>query len=107
MKKLLIAAGVLAFTSAATDANAAQPRWPLWYVGLSGGVTFLEDTDISGGATGNLDFKEGGNVALAIGYNPPMTLQPFSNMRFEFEVGYHYNGTDSLTLGGVPTATGG
>jgi opacity protein-like surface antigen len=107
MYKLSVIAALTAATLFTTTANADQERWPRWYVGLSGGVTFLGDTDLSGGTTGNLDYDMGGIGTLSLGYMPPLTMQPLSNMRIEAELGYHYNQTDSLVLAGTPTATDG
>jgi OmpA-OmpF porin, OOP family len=101
-----LAAALIASTVLASSAHADE-RWPLWYVGLSGGVTFLDDADISGGATGDLGFKEGGMGTISLGYMPPVGMQPLSNMRIEAELGYHFNKLDSLTLSGTPTATSG
>jgi OmpA-OmpF porin, OOP family len=107
MNRLLFISGIMAAGMVVSQANANEERWPRWYVGLTGGVTFLEDDDISGGATGNMDFKTGGMGAISLGYMPALTMQPLSNMRFEAELGYHFNKLDSLTLSGTPTATDG
>lgn len=104
MRKLLIAACILTLSAAAAH---AAPTWPNWYVGLNAGVTFLDDQDISGGVTGNADSDAGWAGAVSLGYAPPSTMQPFSNMRFEAELGYHFHGLDSLVLSGTPTATNG
>ena len=103
MKKLLVAVTAIASVFAA-EAQ-AERQWPQWYVGLSGGPTFLDDSDISGAATGNVNYESvGGFGALALGYTPPVSMQPFSNMRFEVQLGYHRNEIDSAVLGGTPVA---
>lgn len=105
MKKLLIGTA-LSLSIMAAQAQADE-RWPNWYAGLSGGVTFLGDSDISGSSTGELGYESiGGIGTFALGYVPPAAFQPFSNMRFEAELGYHYNGTDGATIGGAPVAAG-
>lgn len=108
MNKLLATASVLALISLVSQANAAnEERWPRWYLGLSGGVAFLPDTDIKGGTTGNVDYKMGGVGTASLGYMPAIAGQPFSNMRLEFEAGYHSNRLDGATVSGSPVATHG
>lgn len=105
MKKLL-AATALATALTATQAYALQDeRWPRWYVGLTGGVAFLQDTDItttSPAARGNLDFNAGGIGTLSLGYMPATDSQFLNNLRIEAELGYHINDLDSANLGGAP-----
>ncbi len=92
MKKLLTAA--CALTAGMLSFNAeAQERWPRWYVGLSGGLLFMEDEELRepGGLFVATDSDTGGVGAVALGYMIPTTVQPFANMRVEAELGYRYN----------------
>ncbi len=107
MNKLLPALGFCALALSATQANAQQQYWPKWYVGLSGGVTYLDDSDVSGTSTGELGHDTGGAVTASIGYILPVGVQPMSNMRVELEIGYHENSLDNATLSGVATASPG
>jgi OOP family OmpA-OmpF porin len=99
--KTFALAGIMAI-SAATQASAAQTneRWPRWYLGITGDMTFLNDSDITGASRGKLSFDMGGGGNLALGYEPAL-MQPFGSMRFEVETGYHSNGIDTATVGGV------
>jgi outer membrane immunogenic protein len=106
MKRLLTAA--CAITAGLTAMTAeAQERWPRWYLGLSGGAAFLNDADISGGTTGSAEYDTGFVGTVSLGYQPPATMQPLSNMRLEAELGYHYNEMDSTTLGGTTSPSSG
>lgn len=102
MKKITAAAAAMALIASQSH---AQERWPRWYAGLSGGPTFLDDSDIGGASTGELDYDTtGGFGVVSLGYMPPSAFQPFSNMRLEAELGYHHSGIDGVTIGGTPVA---
>jgi len=104
VKKALAAAGIITLAAIAqAQAAQTQERWPRWYVGLSGGLTFLADSDISGASSGSLEFDAGFGGNVALGYQPAIAMQPFSSMRFEVEGGYHSNSLDTSTIGAVTT----
>lgn len=105
MNKLLATVSALALGTMLSQPASAieQNRWPLWYVGLNGGLTYLDETDIKGTSTGNLDFDTGGRAAIALGYSP----SGISNLRLEAELGYQYSSLDSSVLGGVPASAPG
>ncbi len=105
MNKLLLASSAIVIAMTVSAAQAAEERWPRWYVGLSGGLNFLSDADVGGANTGNVDFDMGGVGTASLGYLPPSTMQPFSNMRIEAEFGYHYNSIDTVQLGAAASAT--
>lgn len=100
MRKWLAPLSFIALSTAAASAS-AEPAWPKWYVGLTGGVTFLDDADVSGTSTGELGFDTGWAVTGSIGY---LLADP---LRIEFEAGYHENDMDNVTLGGVSSASTG
>ncbi len=95
------------FALALSSVAHADQAWPRWYIGLSGGVTYLDDSDVSGTATGEQGFDMGGVAAVSLGYQMPFGMQPFSNMRMELEAAYHENTLDATTLSGVSTASPG
>lgn len=105
MKPNLLAASVLTLAtqlSTAAYADAMQgERWPRWYLGLSGGMQFLTDTDISGTAPGKVDFDDSGVVATAsLGYRPYFGVPALDSMRIEFEAGYHRSDLSSFSGAG-------
>lgn len=98
MNKLLVVSSLMAL-SAATQAYAdAGERWPRWYVGLSGGLSYLQDSDISGTSTGSLEYNGGGMATLSLGYQPPFGGAPFNGLRLEAELGYHDNGLNNFSF---------
>lgn len=108
MNKLLATASFIALTTAATAAQAdASKTWPKWYVGLSGGLTYIDDADISGTANGEASFDIGGNVHGSLGYVLPFGAHPLGNWRVEAEAGYFNNSLDGVTLGGAAVAGAG
>src|SRR4051812_11470044 len=110
MNKKLLVSAVFGLSAFAAQALADQPygeRWPRWYVGLSGGVAFLDKTDIGGAQSGSLDYDTGGIGTISLGYMPPFRGPVLSGLRLEAEGGYHYNTLHSLNLGGAQAATNG
>lgn len=99
MNKLFATTSLIAITLSAT-AN-AQQVWPRWYVGLSGGVTYLDDSDVSGTSTGELSYDMGGVATASLGYSL------HQNIRMEFEAGYHENSLDGSVLGGTAASAPG
>lgn len=81
-----------------------QERWPRWYLGLSGSVVFLNDGDIGGAVTGEMEYDVGYGLGAAIGYMPPAGMEPFNSMRFEAELGYRSNDLDQRVTAGVASA---
>lgn len=108
MNKLLSAVSIAAITAFVSTAHADNgERWPRWYLGLTGGMTFLNDADIEGGNTGEVQFDEGAFGAVSLGYMLPVHMQPFSNMRAELEFGYRTNSIDTVQLGNAAATTSG
>lgn len=95
MNKLLLTASALVLVASVSSVQAEE--WPRWYVGLSGGMSFLNDSDVGGASTGNVDFDNGGFANVSLGYLPP--IRGFGNFRVEAELGYHYNSIDTVQLG--------
>jgi opacity protein-like surface antigen len=82
--------------SLASQAQANQ-QWPRWYVGLSAGVAFVEDTDLSQAKTGELEYGTAGNGAVSLGYVPLAGVPFWDNIRAEVELGYRQAALDSFT----------
>lgn len=102
MNKSFVAAGLgVLIATSALSAQAAE-RWPRWYVGLTGGYTFMSDQDISGaGATTQLQLDNGYGFGGSIGYLPSSSAPLLNNMRFELEVTHHESDVDSVTISGA------
>lgn len=101
----ILTAGIctMAFISSAH----ADERWPRWYVGLSADVAFVEDSDLSGAVSGDLDYDIGTGGAISVGYLPFAGIEFLDNTRIEAELGYRYAGLDGFTNAGTPAnATG-
>lgn len=68
------------------------------YLSCSGGVTMLEDSDLSDsqfpGATANLEYEPGYFIGVALG-------NQVDKIRFEAEIGYQKNKLDSVKVSGV------
>lgn len=97
-----VSACVLAFSSAA-DAN---ERWPRWYVGLSAGVAYVEDSDLSNAVSGDLEYDTGVAATASLGYMPFFGNQALDNVRIEAELGYRYQSLDSFSNAGVSSNAG-
>lgn len=100
MNKQLFVSALLAALLLSTAAH-AQDRWPRWYVGLSGGVTYLQDSDLDGTTSGDVSFDNGWSGNVQLGYLPAFGGGALNNLRFEGEVGYRSNDADTLRFGGT------
>lgn len=100
---LTFCASLAAATALSLPANAAHDteNWPRWYVGLSGGVSFLQDTDLSGASVGEASADTGAAFTGALGYTPYFGSAFFDNFRIEAELGYRFNDLDNASIGGV------
>lgn len=106
MRRFIRAATILSAFASAAPAQAANLReFPSWYWGISGGVAFLQSSDIRGTSTGKVKFDDGGMGALTLGYTPNAASEPWSALRFEAELGYHYNNLTRVEVGGVSSAS--
>ncbi len=109
MKKSFIIAGLAAFTALTAVSSAqAEDRWPMWYIGLTGGYTYMADQDISGGSASKISLNDGFGVGGSIGYLPSSSMPLLNALRFEAEVTYHQNDIGSVHLrnGTNPSGTG-
>ncbi len=106
-KTLGISAGALALASMIGTPVNAMERWPRWYLGLSGGLTLQEDSDLNG--VGELSFDSGTSFSAALGYRPHFQNAFLNSTRWEAELYYSQNDTDKLTPngGGAPIASNG
>ncbi len=95
MSGLRFAGGVVVLAMVSSPVFAQQA--PAWYAGISSGVTYMNPSEISGGNGGKLGYDQGFNSDVAFGYAPNGSLQPFADMRIEFEFGYHSNPTNRYT----------
>ena len=104
MKKLsavLLSASFL--TLAASAAQAEENRWPNWYIGLHGALTFVGEEDIDDNlAVSGLDADSGWAYGATVGYRPPSATGEWSNMRMEVE--WHVQDSD---IDKIQTPTGG
>ena len=93
--------GFLAVALAAQSASAqSQERWPRWYVGLSGSLVWVQDSDVSGlSPARSIDFDQGYGAGVSLGYMPPVA--ELGNARFEFEAYWRNSDADTKTVGGV------
>ncbi len=110
MQKRLGALTAIAFAAIAVSNAQAQEneRWPRWYLGLSGSLTFLNDSDVRGASSGKQDYNStGGGVNFSLGYMPPLGGGMLGNFRIEAEGGYHTVGLDSYVLNGTPGTSSG
>ncbi len=87
--------------SAAASANTGGERWPSWYVGISGGVQFLQESDLGGTSTGNLDFDQGAAFTGSVGYYIPSSAPLFNALRIEGELGYRFADLGDFSYGGT------
>lgn len=101
MNKLLASVSMIAFSSIASQALAET--WPNWYIGLGGGMAFLNDADLSGSTNGEVSFDDGGLGTVSLGFMPYDSMG-MGGMRFELEGGYHFNGLGNAT--GVTNTSG-
>lgn len=91
---------ILGMSATALADGAQGERFPRWYVGLGGGVSFLDDSDLTRGtATGDVEFDHGATAHVSLGYRPHFGSQLLDSLRFEIEGGYHYNSLDSARIG--------
>ncbi len=99
VKKSLVIAGLTAFTALTAFTNAqAEDRWPRWYLGLTGGYTYMSDQDISGGGASKISLNDGFGIGGSIGYLPSSSMPLINSLRFEAEVTYHQNNISSVHL---------
>jgi opacity protein-like surface antigen len=97
-KSLTFATGALLMTSIFSAAHADDTeRWPRWYLGLSGGFTYMQDEDVSGGSATKLSLDNGFGVGGSIGYLPSSSIPLINSLRFEGEVTYHQNQINKAT----------
>jgi opacity protein-like surface antigen len=98
MKKSLWVAGFGALLLISFSSAQAEERWPKWYVGLSGGYTYMKDEDVSGSGTSarSISLDNGFGAGGSIGYLPNFSSPFLNNLRFEGEVTYHRNSLDKV-----------
>lgn len=87
----MVAAAAPAFANAA---------WPNWYLGVKGGVAFLDSTDLDGSISGKARFNTGYDVGASLGYRPVFAMSNFGSLRMEVEYLYQDNDLDDGNIGG-------
>lgn len=105
-KTLFVSTCLLALVAVNASAAPRQQdeRWPRWYVGLSGNLAYMDDADVDPGR--ELELDSGWGISGSIGYLPPLAA-PFDRLRFELEIAYRENDTDSLKVGGTTLSSDG
>ena len=109
MKKTHVIAGLTALTAMMTFSAAYaadEERWPRWYIGLTGGYTYMGDEDVNGGTATKLSLNDGFEAGGAIGYLPSSSMPLLNALRFEAEVTYHENDIHSAHLVNGTNVTG-
>jgi len=91
----IISLGAVMATAAMGSAK-AEERWPMWYVGLSGGYTYMQDQDISGSSSRSMSLDNGYGIGGSIGYLPNSSIPLLNSMRFEAEITYHQNNLNQI-----------
>jgi outer membrane protein OmpA-like peptidoglycan-associated protein len=90
MRKALLGAALLTTVSSAAMAQATTG----FYIGGAGGVNWLQDADVQGGAVNSeAEFKTGWGAVGALGYGLG------NGVRLEFEAGYRNNDIDKTSSG--------
>jgi OOP family OmpA-OmpF porin len=110
MKKYLLLAAVVGLMAGNAQAQGryegsqhGEGRWPNWYLGVSGSISYVDETDIQSGNSiaGEAEFENGYGVTGSIGYTPGPTGTLMDYTRFEFEVGHRFNDAEKLSnIGG-------
>ncbi len=109
MNKTLVASSLGALMAALTfsNAHADEERWPRWYVGISGGYTYMSDQDVSSASASSMQMNGGYGIGGSIGYLPSSSIPVINALRFEAEVTYHQNNVDRVNrTGGRPQIGG-
>jgi OmpA-OmpF porin, OOP family len=77
-------------------------RWPHWYIGLGGSLSYVDDSSIKEGnrKLGEVGFQSGYGVTGSLGYTPGPTGTLLDYTRFEFEVGHRANDLEDFASGG-------
>ena len=70
MKKILATAAVISALSFSADA--AERKFPYWYLGLSGGVAHQNDSELEGAGGLEIEWDTGFIASASIGYQPPV-----------------------------------
>lgn len=100
--KTIATVGMIAATLLASTANAVEPRWPNWYVGLHAGAVNYEDSDFDStvpAESGEVNSNTGFIGGISLGYVPATTRAFFNQTRWELE--YTYRQTDNDTIDGA------
>jgi opacity protein-like surface antigen len=99
VNKSLLIGGITALTAITAFSSAhADERWPRWYIGLSGGYTYMQDEDVSGAPSATSINPDGGfGLGGSIGYLPSSSIPLLNALRFEAEVSYHENNIDNIS----------
>lgn len=107
---LLCGTALAALALSAVNAGAAgypEERWPRWYVGLNGSVTFVNDADLAGSSAGEVQLDNGWGLGASLGYAPPFAGGFLGGLRIEGEYLYQQNDFGKATVAGVTTPESG
>ena len=95
-----LATCVTATMALATSASALE-SWPRWYLGLSGSLPMVSDSDATfrnGGtaASGDISYDNGWAAGASLGYRPVGTGTFLDNTRYEIEYRHAENDLQSI-----------
>jgi len=96
----------LAVLTVASSADADDQRWPMWYIGITGGYSYMGDQDVDSATASKVSAGNGFGVGGSIGYLPNSSLPLLNALRFEIEVTYHQNDINTVHFHNG-TSTGG
>lgn len=97
----VLSASFMALASTAAD---AQSRWPSWYVGLHGSLTFVGDENLDGNPNvSSFNQDNGVGYGVSIGYRPRIETGEWSNMRIELEWHHQSSDVNKLAITGGTT----
>lgn len=100
MKVVKLAALALAIALILPGTAQAYPKQG-WYIGLGGGVSFQQDTDLTlGGIRNRMEFDPGFALSGSMGYGFESQLRP------EMEVSYRHNTVDKISGTSAGLGTG-
>lgn len=93
MKHIVIAAtALLSSTFLLSSTAQAEPRWPNWYVGLHGSLSFVTDSSVRGGVVDEAGYDSGFGYGASLGYRPAVDGGHWRNLRAEVE--WHHQESD-------------
>jgi len=107
VKSLVIAATALLSSTFLISSAQAEPRWPNWYVGLHGSLSFVNDGDVRGApAADEVRYDTGFGYGASLGYRPAVDGGNWRNLRAEVEWHHQESDIDKITSPGGASLNG-